>query len=134
MEHDPIVPPRADPIGLPGAVLRRVLEHIDANVHRGTHLGELARLVHISPFHFARLFKISTGLPPHRFVVARRMEQAKRLLACADLPIATVGHGVGFRTASHFTAAFRRVTGMTPSAYRATLAVSIPVPQRITAP
>lgn len=121
MEYNAIVPPRADPGGLPGAALRRVLEHIEANVHGDTRLGELARLAHISPFHFARLFKISTGLPPHRFVLARRMEQAKRLLACVDIPIATVGRDVGFRTASHFTAAFRRVTGMTPSAYRAGL-------------
>lgn len=129
MDHDPIAPPRADPGGLPGAALRRVLEHIEADGHRGPRLAELARLVHMSPFHFARLFKISTGLPPHRFVVARRMEQAKRLLASGDLPIATVGRVVGFRTASHFSAAFHRVTGMTPSTYRATLAAPMPVPE-----
>lgn len=134
MDQDAIVPPRTDPGGLPGAALRRVLEHIEANVHSGTRLGELARLAHISPFHFARLFKISTGLPPHRFLVARRMEQAKRLLACGDIPIATVGRVVGFRTASHFTAAFRRVTGMTPSAYRATLAAPTPVQEKAAAP
>jgi len=126
--------PRAAPGGLPGAALRRVLEHIEANVHRGTRLGELARLVHMSSFHFARLFKISTGLPPHRFVVVQRVEQAKRLLACADVPIATVGRAVGFRTASHFTAAFRRVTDVTPSAYRATLATSITLTERGAAP
>ena len=108
--------------GLPGAALRRVLEHIECNVHRAPPLAELGGLVHMSAFHFSRLFKVSTGLPPHRFVVVRRIEHAKRLLASGDLAIATVGRVVGFRTASHFTSAFRRVAGVTPSAYRAGLA------------
>ena len=108
--------------GLPGAALRRVLEHIDANVHRAPPLAELGALVHMSTFHFARLFKVSTGLPPHRFVMVRRIEHAKRLLAAGDIAIATVGRVVGFRTASHFTSAFRRVAGVTPSAYRTGLA------------
>ena len=68
--------------------------------------------------------KISTGLPPHRFLVVRRIEHAKRLLACGDISIATVGRVVGFRTPSHFTSAFRRVTGTTPSVYRAALTVT----------
>jgi len=119
--------------GLPGAALRRVLEHIDANVHRAPTLAELGGLVHMSAFHFSRLFKVSTGLPPHRFVVVRRIEHAKRLLAAGDIAIATVGRVVGFRTASHFTSAFRRVAGVTPSAYRAGLATApaeTPAPER----
>jgi AraC family transcriptional regulator len=122
------VAPRAE---LPGAALRRVLEHIDANVHRGPQLDELGRLVHMSTFHFARLFKASTGLPPHRFVVMRRIEHAKQMLACADISIAAIGRVVGFRTASHFTSAFRRVAGVTPSAYRTALAAE-PAPEPLT--
>jgi AraC family transcriptional regulator len=123
--------PQAEPGGLPGGKLRRVLEHIEANVLRGPRLDELGRLVHMSAFHFARLFKASTGLPPHRFVVMRRIEHAKHLLACADISIATIGRVVGFRAASHFTNTFRRVSGVTPSAYRAALAAE-PAPEPLT--
>jgi AraC family transcriptional regulator len=105
--------------GLPGVTLRRVVEHITANVHRAPPLAELSALAHMSVFHFARLFKLSTGLPPHRFVVRQRIEHAKVLLARGDVSIAEVARGVGFRTASHFTSAFQRATGLTPSAYRA---------------
>src|SRR4030095_4939340 len=107
--------PQAEPGGLPGGQLRPALEHTEANVLRGPRLDELGRLVHMSAFHFARLFKASTGLPPHRFVVMRRIEHAKQMLACAADSIAAIGRVVGFRTASHFTSAFRRVAGVTPS-------------------
>ena len=59
--------PRAETGGLPGAARRRVIEHIDAHPDRVPWLAELGRLVHMSAFYFARLFKASTGLPPHRF-------------------------------------------------------------------
>ena len=55
------------PSSLPGGVLRRVLEHIDANRHRALSLSELSALAHMSTFHFARLFKQSTAVSPHRF-------------------------------------------------------------------
>ena len=105
--------------GLPGATLRRVLEHINANVHRDPRLAELSTIAHMSVFHFARLFKLSTGLPPHRFVLQQRIEHAKRLLTGADAPIAAIGRGLGFRTPSHFANVFHRMTGVTPSTYRA---------------
>ena len=103
--------------GLPGAA-RRVLEYIEANLHRNPPLSELCALAHMSAFHFARLFKQSTGVPPHRFVVRRRIEHAKALLASDGAPIALVARSVGFRTPGHFTTVFRRTTGMTPGAYR----------------
>ena len=105
--------------GLPGAALRRVLKHMDTYAHRRPRVAELSTLLHMSAFHFARLFKQSTGLPPHRFLVRRRIERAKELLASGDLPIAAIAQVVGFRTPSHFTITFRRVTGVTPSTYRA---------------
>ena len=104
--------------GLPGATLRRVLDHIDANHHRVPRLAELSAVVHMSPFHFARLFKLSTGISPHRFVIGRRIDHAKALLATEGASIAAVSRAVGFRTPSHFTTVFRRATGATPSTYR----------------
>jgi AraC family transcriptional regulator len=104
--------------GLPGAKVRRVTEYIRGNLHRTLRLAELGALVHMSPYHFARLFKLSLGVPPHRFVVRRRIDEAAALLVSPELSIAAISRTVGFRTTSHFTTTFRRLTGLTPSAYR----------------
>ena len=110
--------PATPPSCRPGGILRRVLEHIDANRYRALPLSELSALAHMSAFHFARLFKQSTGLSPHRFVIGRRIERAKELLVTDSASIASIAQAVGFRTASHFTTVFHRATGVTPSAYR----------------
>jgi AraC family transcriptional regulator len=103
---------------LPAYRLRRVVQYIQDNVERELPLAELSAVVHMSPYHFARLFKSSTGLSPHRFVVRHRIDQAQALLADQTVPIVVIARLVGFRTASHFTTTFRRFTGVTPSAYR----------------
>jgi AraC family transcriptional regulator len=103
---------------LPAYRLRRVTQHIQENVQGDLRLSELSAVVHMSPYHFARLFKQSTGVPPHRFVLQRRIDEACVLLATQTAPIGEIARAVGFRTASHFTTTFRRVTGTTPSAYR----------------
>ena len=103
---------------LPAYRLRRVVQYIQDNVERELPLAELSAVVHMSPYHFARLFKSSTGLSPHRFVVRHRIDQAQALLADQTVPIVVIARSVGFRTASHFTTTFRRFTGVTPSTYR----------------
>ena len=105
--------------GLTGATLRRVLEHIEANVQRAPRLAELSAVARMSVFHFARLFKLSTGLTPHQFVLRRRIDRAKQRLTDGELPsIAAIGRDAGFRTPSNFTSAFHRATGVTPTVYR----------------
>src|SRR6266852_6440785 len=104
--------------GLPACRLRRVAQYVQDNLHRELRLAELSDLVHMSPYHFARLFKGSSGVSPHRFLVQRRIERARALLAAQTLPIAEIARSVGFRTPSHFATTFRRVTGITPSVYR----------------
>jgi AraC family transcriptional regulator len=95
-----------------------VTEYIQQNLDKDLTLAELAAVVYMSPYHFARLFKCSTGVPPHRFVVRQRIARASAFLATQDLPIARISQMVGFRTPSHFTTVFRRVLGITPGAYR----------------
>ena len=114
----PLPAPTLVPGGLPGGKLRRVVDHIDANLCGGLTLGELSGVVHMSPFHFARLFKRTAGVPPHRFVVRRRVDRAIELLAGGELPIGEIARLVGYATPSHFTTVFRRITGVTPTEYR----------------
>jgi len=105
--------------GLPESKLRRVTAHIESNLQRELPLAELASVANMSPYHFARLFKRATGVSPHRFVVRRRMDAAIVLLTESTSPISSIARAVGFRTASHFTTTVRRITGRTPSGYRA---------------
>ena len=109
--------------GLPGCRVRRVTQYVEQNLQRRLRLAELSALVHMSPYHFARMFKHTTGVPPHLFVIRRRIEQARALLATQRAPIAVVARLVGFQTPSHFTTTFRRLTGMTPSEYRSGVGV-----------
>src|SRR5260370_8567173 len=96
--------------------LRRVIEYIQQNLDQDLTLAELAALVYVSPYHFARLFKRRTGVPPHRFVIRQRITRACAILATPELSIAQISRMV--RTPSHFTTVFRRVTGITPGGYR----------------
>jgi AraC family transcriptional regulator len=108
----------ADGNALQGRRLRRVTEYIEQNLDKELTLAELAAVVCMSRWHFARLFKCSTGVPPHRFVIRQRIARARGVLTTPELSIAQVSRLVGFRTPSHFTTVFRRVLGVTPRAYR----------------
>lgn len=114
----PGLPPQG--IGtLPLARLRRVTDYIDEHLDEGLTLAQLGGVVFMSPYHFARLFRRSTGLPPHRFVVRARIAHASALLAAPEPSIARISRVVGFRTPSHFSTVFRRTMGVTPHEYRA---------------
>jgi AraC family transcriptional regulator len=112
-------PARGAVATLPWSRLRRVTEYIQEHLDQHLTLAQLAAVAYMSPFHFARLFKGSTGVAPHRFVVRKRIAHATTLLAAPGLSIARISRVVGFRTPSHFSTVFRRFTGSTPSAYRA---------------
>ena len=84
-------------------------------------LATLAELAGLSTYHFCRAFKQSFGLPPHRYHTSRRIEHAKTLLAKPALSVTNIGMRVGFSETSSFTAAFRKATGLTPSAYHRSL-------------
>lgn len=110
---------RAELGTLPLSRLRRVTDHISAHLDQHLTLAQLGAVVYMSPYHFARLFQRSTGVPPHQFVMRARIDRAVTLLAAREVSIARISRAVGFRTASHFSTVFRRVTGVTPRAYRA---------------
>jgi AraC family transcriptional regulator len=97
------------------AVTEYIHEHLDAELS----LDHLAAVAHMSAYHFARLFKNSTGLPPHQYVIACRVERAKELLRERDvLPLAEVAAETGFANQSHFTRHFKRLVGVTPRLFQ----------------
>lgn len=104
--------------GLAPAALRRVQLFVEANLGRPIRLADLAARAGLSPYHFARAFRTSTGTTPRAYVEARRVERAKQLLKEGELPIAAIAVETGFGTQSRFTTIFRRLTGFTPAAYR----------------
>ena len=108
----------ADCASLPKDKLRRATEYINENLEKDLTLSEIAASVGMSSYHFARAFKQASGLPPHQYIIRRRIEKAKRLLAQTNLAIAEIAYRVGFASQSHFTTLFRKHVGTTPKAYR----------------
>lgn len=122
-QHYSTAMPRQDQTrgGLPGLRLKRVLEYIEANLSREMHLNELGETAGLSAFHFAKLFKQSTGASPHQYILQRRLERAKELLRKPTMSLSEIGLESGFADQSHFTNVFRRFAGVTPSKFRSLL-------------
>lgn len=97
---------------------RKVTDYIEANLDQEVRLTTLASLVGLSPYHFARAFKQSTGQPPLFYHSSRRIARAKALLAKPGASVTRVALELGFTETSSFSAAFRRNTGMTPRDFR----------------
>jgi AraC family transcriptional regulator len=103
---------------LSGEQMRAVLALLHERLSDDLSLEELAEAAHLSPFHFARLFKSSLSLAPHQYLMRLRIERARRLLVVAPREsLTTLGLGLGFSDAAHFANAFRRAVGVSPSAY-----------------
>jgi AraC family transcriptional regulator len=104
--------------GLPQSKLRRVLEAIHDNLETGITHNELAEAAGVSTSHFDALFKRSTDLSPHQYIIKCRVERARELLRCDDLSLAQIASRVGFYDQSHLTRHFKRLIGITPSDFR----------------
>ena len=113
-------PLRPPPLGqgLSDSDVRRVTEYVRENLSSALSLAEIAGVVNVSPFHFARLWKRATGETPHQFVIGCRVEAAKRLLRRDDLSVGQVAGSVGFAQQSHLAGHFKRATGFSPTAFR----------------
>jgi len=104
--------------GLPAHKLHRVTDFIEEYLDRDLELAEIAQAAELSPYHFARSFKQTTGFTPIQFLMQRRIERAKQLLADSELPLADIALSVGFKNQSHFSTLFRKFTEITPKAWR----------------
>lgn len=108
--------------GLAAWQQRRIVEFIEQHIAEDFPLATLAGLAQLSTYHFARAFKRSFGIPPHRYHTNRRIERARGLLANPRTSVSEVALELGFSGASAFAATFRRTTGQTPTDYRRALA------------
>jgi AraC family transcriptional regulator len=112
-------PPRTRDGVLPRGRLRAVVEYIEAHLDIGPTLAEMAAVARLSPYHFARQFRAATGLPPHQYLIMRRVERAKELLrGGSEVPLVQVATRAGFSDQSQLTRHFRRLVGVTPGRFR----------------
>ena len=114
--HAGAKPPRVARLrgGLSGAAKRRTLELMEAQLDANLTVEALASEVGLSPAHFARAFKETMGLAPHRYLLTLRLEHARRLLDTPDAVLADVANRTGFADQAHFTRLFKRQFGVTP--------------------
>lgn len=97
--------------------VRRIRLILDRAYETEVHVAELADAVHLHERYLISLFKTITGIPPHQYLIARRLEQA-RLMVGACLPLSAVAAATGFTDQSHLTRHFKRTFGVTPGAYQ----------------
>jgi AraC family transcriptional regulator len=115
----PCRPERRRDGALPRGRLRAVVAYIERHLDAGPSLEQLAAVARLSPYHFARQFKRATGLPPHQYVIARRVERAQQLLQPdGDLSLAAIAASAGFSDQSQFSHHFKRLVGVTPGRFR----------------
>jgi len=104
--------------GLPAPRLRRALEYITTHLNRDLHLEEISRELDLSPFHFARRFRESTGQTPYQYLLDQRIARAQHLLRERDWPVSEIAAMVGFSSPVNFARTFRQRTGQTPVQWR----------------
>ena len=101
--------------GLSKPQLRRVMAYIEDHLNQDLSLARLASVAGVSASHFKTLFKRSTGLPVHEYVIQRRVERAKALLLRGGMPASQVALEAGFAHQSHMARWMRRILGVTPT-------------------
>ncbi len=103
---------------LPGFKLRRITDWMAENLSEEFSLVRLADQAGMSEFHFNRLFKRATGMPPSHYQIKLRLETARRLLRETTKSVITIANEVGYSNPSHFAQLFRKATGLSPTDYR----------------
>jgi AraC-like DNA-binding protein/PAS domain-containing protein len=111
-------PPPLNRGGLSPTRTHRICEYINSNLDQNISLEALAEMAGLSMHHFARAFKQTVGMPPHCYVLQRRIEHAQQLLRNTELPLSEIALSAGFSDQSHLARHFRRITGMSPSVVR----------------
>jgi AraC family transcriptional regulator len=116
--HDVVSFPPAVRGGLAPWQLRRAKQILISRLDEPISLAELARACKLSPGHFARAFRQTTGQPPHRWLMEQRIEKAKQLLVDSTLSLAQIAQTCGFADQSHFTRVFAQLAQSSPGQWR----------------
>jgi AraC family transcriptional regulator len=111
-------PSKANRGGLASWQKRAIVGYIEEHLREPVSLLKLAGLARLSQHHFCRAFKQSFGIPPHQYLVQRRMEVAKLLLASRTNSVTDIALSLGYAQTSSFSSSFRKMTGWTPTVYR----------------
>lgn len=111
------VRPERQPHGLHPRVVQRIHDFIQANLHDPIDLQTLAGIAHVSRFHFARMFKETTGVSAMNYLETQRMQRAVELMQRGDLPLGQIAALTGYTDQSYFTKRFRLCRGLTPTAF-----------------
>jgi AraC-like DNA-binding protein len=98
--------------------IARSVGYIHENFHKSPSLNQIAAAVHVSPFHFHRLFTKAVGISPKHYLQRKQLQVAKWMLRATREPIGSVAQKTGFSSHGHFTSTFHRLVGMSPSHYR----------------
>ncbi|MDG3444090.1 helix-turn-helix domain-containing protein [Nitrospirillum amazonense] len=116
----PARPATTEPLrgGLAPWQIRRVISHIDANLAGAIRMDDCATVTRLSTRYFSRAFKSSFGVPPHTYVVQRRIQQAQHLMLTTQEPLCQIALACGLCDQAHFSKLFRRVVGLSPSTWR----------------
>lgn len=104
--------------GLAPWQVKRACERLDSDLSGGVTLQQIATELGLSVSHFSRAFRISTGLPPHQWLLHQRVRAAKQLMTARDLPLSEIAISAGFANQSHFTRVFSQLVGVSPGAWR----------------
>lgn len=118
IQYGPAAPARLRESRLGAPAMERVGHYIEGHLTGQITLDTLSGLCGLSPFHFARCFKKTTGLAPHQYVLARRMELCKRLILTTALPVQEIAWSAGFENISHFRRQFAAQIGVLPGVLR----------------
>lgn len=104
--------------GLTAQQLRSATDLLQANLTKHVDLTQLAEVTGLSLSYFSHAFKVSTGVPPHRWQLSARVQRAQELLLSRRMPISDIAVATGFADQSHFTRVFRKLIGSTPAAWQ----------------
>ncbi|WP_152980002.1 AraC family transcriptional regulator [Mesorhizobium sp. 1M-11] len=104
--------------GLPPAIWKKVRDFIEENLDQSLSVEQLASVVRLSPSHFIRAFRQTTGQPPHQFVISARLARARNLIVNTDTPLSLIAKSTGFASSSHMTTLMKRTWNATPSEIR----------------
>jgi AraC family transcriptional regulator len=104
--------------GLSKQKLKQVIEYIEAYLGEDISLSDIANELGMSQYYFCHLFKRSTGISPHQFLIRQRVERAKLLLKQPERTVASIAIECGFANQSHFARCFRQCTGVNPNQFR----------------